>query len=389
MTKPLLVVDVTPLWETEFTGIANVVYELTKRLLVGDQRFDIRFSVFHRLLDHGVIERSVRERSGHTLRAPFEDLGSLTMAEEFAAQYDGPTVRLFLHVKPDSGRFDYEAQLYYDFSYLSVPETHHQDTIDYHVKGLEDQVQSNDCIFTISASVKNDLGFYFDYPAERTTVALLGYHVDAPTTWEFAGRFGDKKVEPYFVCIGTIEPRKNVRLILTWLARNPEMLGSYRFLFVGRDAWGERLDELIAELGLREAFEAGRIVHVGYVNEAQKTALALGAKGLIYASLFEGFGLPVLEAMALGVPLVASCSTSIPEVVGPDGIMFDPLSLNSFDDAMRGLIDEVESGQAVHRTRQLQARAREFSYDKTYAVIMNRLHELVTSAAPPGGRAEN
>ncbi|URD60544.1 glycosyltransferase family 4 protein [Sphingomonas sp. KRR8] len=380
MSRPtLLVVDVSPLWELQFTGIANVVYEITKRLLPGAPHFDVRFSVFHRMIDHAIIEQCVRERSGQALRHLFEDAGSLTMSVDMAAEHDGPTAALFLHIKPERGKFDFEAQLYYDFSFLSVPECHHQDTIDYHLKALNEQVQSSDCIFTISQSVANDLGFYFAFPEERTTVALLGYHLDIPSTWEFVARFGSEPVEPYFICVGSIEPRKNVRLVLAWLARNPEMLQRFRFLFVGRDAWGESFAELVGEAGLANAVSAGRLLHVGYVNEAQKTALMMGARGLIYPSLFEGFGLPVLEAMALGIPVAASCTTSVPEVLGPDGIYFDPYSVESFNGAMTQLIGELGTDAGRERTLQLQRRAGRFSYDETYRVIMDRLHQLVTA----------
>lgn len=374
-SKRLLVVDVSPLWELQFTGISNVVYELSRRLIRGDDRFDIRFSVFHRLVDKAVIERCLEQRSGAALRELFLDIESLKLAADFARNRGGESAGLYLHVKPDKRAFDFEAQLYYDFSFLSVPECHHEDTIAHHVRDLDNQVMSNDLIFTISESTAKDLNFYFDYPVERTQVALLGYHVDDETAWRFAAKFGGERIEPYFICLGTVEPRKNIRLVLAWLARNHWFLQEHRFLFVGRDAWGETFDELIEEVGLGAAVATGRIVHVGYVTEAQKTALLVGARGLVFASLFEGFGLPVLEAMALGVPLAASCTTSIPEVLGPYGIYFDPYSLSSFDEAMLTLLKEQRNGEGEARCRLLSLRAQSFTYDNCYEVIMSRLSQ--------------
>lgn len=371
--KWLLVVDVSPLWELQFTGISNVVYELSLRLMNGHPQFDIQFSVFHKVIDREIIGECIRDRSGRALRELFANNEALPLAADFARDYDGKSAGLYLHIKPDERAFDFEAQLYYDFSFLSVPECHHEDTIAYHLKNLTCQVQSNDLIYTISESTAKDLEFYFGYPVAQTQVALLGFHVDMETAWQFAARMNGRMVEPYFVCLGSIEPRKNVRLILAWLSRNPWILRDHRFLFVGRDAWGESFDELIEEADLGAAVRAGRVLHVGYVNEAQKTALVVGARGLLYASLFEGFGLPVLEAMALSVPIAASCSTSIPEVLGPDGIYFDPYSIESFDRAMHILLEEHANGEVDRRRRLLEQRAQNFDYERCHDVIMKRL----------------
>lgn len=375
--KKLLVVDVSPLWELQFTGVSNVVYELTKRLIRGHPQFDIQFSVFHRIVDQEVIEQCLNERSGRTLREIFDNADSLALDAALVQAYHGKSVGLYLHIKPDKRAFDFEAQLYYDFSFISVPECHHQDTIDYHVNDLASQVLSNDVIFTISESTAKDLDFFFGYPQKQTHVALLGYHVDLETSWDFSVRFGFKAVEPYFICVGTIEPRKNIRIVLAWISQNPWALSEFRFLFVGRDAWGESFDQLIEQTDLGAAVRAGRIVHVGYVTEKQKTALIVGARGLLFASLFEGFGLPVLEAMALGVPIAASCTTSVPEVLGPDGIYFDPYSITSFDLAIQKLIDEHDSGAFKFRCRKLQRRAQTFSYDRCYNIIMSQLVESI------------
>src|SRR5206468_297564 len=224
------------------------------------------------------------------LRELFKNIDSLAMAASVAKKYGGRTFGLYLHIKPEAKAFDVEAQLYYDFSFLSVPECHHADTIDYHVRDLNGQVQRNDVIFTISESTAKDLSFYFGFPEERTEVALLGYHLDTGSESRFLFAMAGRDVEPYFISVGSIEPRKNTRLVLAWLAENPWALDAARFLFVGRDAWGDSFGELIQQARLEHAVQTGRILHVGYVSEAQKTALMMGAKGLLFPSLFEGFG---------------------------------------------------------------------------------------------------
>lgn len=373
MTKDIvLVVDVSPLWETQYTGIANVVYELTKRLL-DERRFkEVIFTVFHYEISHDEIRVAVNARSGQNLRTIFEDVSQLRRPMERLDSLQD-TFGVFLHVRPVERIYSREFQLYYDFSFIGMPETHHQDTIDYHTKELEAQVLANDKIFVISEAVARDLRFYFSFPAEHIHVVPLGFHAglhDASRLVDFATGRG---CEPFFICLGTIEPRKNGRIILAWISENREILRSHRFVFVGRDAWGEGFSDLINDYGLTEDVVSGRILHLGYVNEGQKAALIKAARGMIYPSLFEGFGLPVLEAMALEVPVIASCSSSIPEVLGPDGNYFDPYDLSSFDVAMRRAISEHGTRMGAIKLGKIKERTSLFTYDLCYDTIISEL----------------
>ena len=94
---------------------------------------------------------------------------------------------------------------------------------------------------------------------------------------------------------------------------------------------------------------------------------------MVYPSLFEGFGLPVLEAMALEVPVAASCSSSIPEVLGPEGNYFDPYDIDSFDRAMRRSFVELGTVKAKEKLKRIKARTEMFSYDLCYEQIINVL----------------
>lgn len=364
-----LVVDVSPLWELQYTGIANVVYEVTKRLLEESRFSEVIFTVFHYIVDVSLIRESVASKNGGILRPLFEDVSQLRRPWELISECESASA-LYLHVRPTERHYGAEGQLYYDFSFLGMPEAHHPDTVEYHSKDLVRQINGNDHIFVISHAVARDLEFYFSFPTECTHVVPLGVHLDDATAIAFGDAVAGRGCEPYFACVGTIEPRKNVRIILAWLSNHREVLDTYRFVFAGRDAWGEGFQELIASYSLEQEVLTRRIVHLGYVSDRQKTALMMGAVGVIYPSLFEGFGLPVLEAMGLEVPVVASCSSSIPEVLGPEGNYFDPYDLSSFDSAMRRAMSEHGSAEARHKLQRMKARLDYFNYDRCYEELI-------------------
>lgn len=372
-----LVIDIAPLWEDQFTGISNVVCEVAARALVAKvPGIEFRFSAFEHIVDRSIIEKCVADQKGVTMRAAF-DAGNVTHVDQCQHINTSRDLALFLHVKPPKHRFYKEAHLYYDLSYLSVPETHAEDTIRFHSHNLTKQIETTDHFFTISRSTALDLQWFFDVPEEKVQVTYLGHNTDLTLANEFLARSFGRESEPYMIMLGTIEPRKNVSLLLEWLAKNPRVMDGCRFVFCGREGWGPSFAELISKHGLEAPRDAGRIIHLGYVSQKQKAALIASAEALIYPSLFEGFGLPVLEAMAQSVPVLASCSSSIPEVLGEDGIYFDPHSLESFTEAFAQLAQERRSGKLAKRTEKLRLRSDSFSYDNMFREMVDTMVGLI------------
>jgi glycosyltransferase involved in cell wall biosynthesis len=151
------------------------------------------------------------------------------------------------------------------------------------------------------------------------------------------------------------------------------VLDEGRIVFAGRQAWGNSFASLIEAKSLQGAVASGRIVFTSFVDEAFRTALLVGAAGLIYPSVFEGFGLPLLEAMATGTPVVSSMSSSMPEVVGDCGYYFDPCSVASLHAAFLQLWSDRKSGAVQGLVARARQRANGFSYDATYQVIVKGL----------------
>src|SRR5262245_196550 len=194
-------------------------------------------------------------------------------------------------------------------------------------------------------------------PPERVYACPFG----APT-WRTLGRQPNTPPDGYFLFVGTLVARKNLSTLLDAyervIAGRPE---SPRLVIAGgptADAtqWLERL---------RQPPLAGRVEHVGYVPESDRERLYSGALALVMPSLDEGFGVPALEAMAAGVPVIASNRGSLPEVLGDAGTLLDAQDVNGFADAMERVARDRE--WAVDRGVAGLARAASFTWRTTAA----------------------
>jgi glycosyltransferase involved in cell wall biosynthesis len=151
------------------------------------------------------------------------------------------------------------------------------------------------------------------------------------------------------------------------LERAPALLETYRVVFAGKMGWLEEQHAL--PRNLEPYVASGRILFPGFVTELQKYTLLRFAQATLYPSLFEGFGLPVLESLSVGTPCVASWSSSIPEVGGDTCVYFDPLSAEDFERALAALL--ARRGPALEAACRTQA-AR-FTWRGSLARILERV----------------
>ena len=373
-SESVLYIDVSPLWELQYTGISNVVYEMTRRFHA-DEEVNCEFMVFNKPIQRGVIEACLQQRNGSPLRKLFDENRKLAdVSVDASGRVNGrKAFGLYTNTKPHKRVFMKDSQIFYDFSFLLAQETHNEDTVKYHSHGIVDQIESNDLFFCISEATAKDLEWIFNVPEEKIKVALLGNNVDATLATAARKKIAHRAIEPYILMLGTIEPRKNVNIVLSWLRSNPKVLKEFRFVFAGKEGWGAKFMDYVHEYGIADEVASGKIIHLGYVDEALKATLLVGARAVLYPSIFEGFGLPVLEAMEIGTPVIASCSTSIPEVLGDAGYYFDPYSVSSFDDAFTKFYEDKHTGQLDMVCQKARLLASKFSYDKTYGVIRDAL----------------
>jgi len=124
----------------------------------------------------------------------------------------------------------------------------------------------------------------------------------------------------YILNIGTLNPRKNLEFLIKVFAKVVKEIGDYSLVISGKEGWYyEGLFSLAKKLGL-----AKKVVFTGYVDDKDKPFLINGSKLFAFPSIYEGFGLPPLEAMACGIPVISSDTSSLPEVIGDGGILLSP-----------------------------------------------------------------
>jgi glycosyltransferase involved in cell wall biosynthesis len=175
----------------------------------------------------------------------------------------------------------------------------------------------------------------------------------------------------YLLCLGSIEPRKNlVSLLQAWNSLPRSVTDEVALVMVGGQ------DRVFARLDLRKLLENARnVVFTGYLDDAMLPALYSGALGLIYPTLYEGFGLPPLEAMACGTPVITSNCTSLPEVVGSDAVLVDPRNPESIRQAILTLVGDVQLRERLSVAG--LERAKTFSWEQTARVTYDALCKLL------------
>jgi len=164
---------------------------------------------------------------------------------------------------------------------------------------------------------------------------------------------------PYFLAVSTIEPRKNYVRLVQAFAQMQEKHPEFRLLIAGakRSAWDD-VKRTIHASGMAEYVQV-----LGHIADDKVLDLLWGCHALVYPSLYEGFGLPALEAMACGVPVICSSAGSLGEVVADAALLVDPLDIDSIDDAMRRVVTQPELVSSL--TEASLRRAADFSWTRT------------------------
>ena len=174
---------------------------------------------------------------------------------------------------------------------------------------------------------------------------------------------------PYVACVGTLEPRKNLPVLLDAFARLPAELAGHRLVLIGASGWKtDTFGGALAALG-------DRVVLTGYVSDDELVELVSSAACFAHPALLEGFGFPVLEAMACGTPVVSSDGGSLREVVGGAGLLVDPRDADGFADAIARVLSAPELAADL-RERGL-ARAAEHTWEACAAATVRVYEEAL------------
>jgi len=225
------------------------------------------------------------------------------------------------------------------------------------------------------------LGLFPHYPAERVSV------VYEASRYQGKGRLGRRppdlpplNPDAFWLAVGTLEPRKNYPRLLRAYARLCAAGASSRpLVVVGARGWLlDELDQTVAQLAASR-----QLLQLGYVSDAALQWLYENCFGFVYASLFEGFGLPVVEAMSRGAAVVASSATSLPEVVGDAGLLVDPLD----ESAILAGMQRLDADEQMRR--RLKTRAAERAATFSWATAADQVLDIYARvlARPPAPAA--
>jgi len=251
----------------------------------------------------------------------------------------------------------------HDLGYLYYPEAHR--LLDRLYLDLSTRYNAHAAAHLIadSSATKRDLTERYGTEPDKITVVYPGY--DQTT---FQPVRDEKVIEAvkarydiagnYVLFVGTLQPRKNLIRLTEAFSNLQYPISNIQLVMAGKKGWlYEKIFQQVEELGLER-----RVVFTGYVVEGDLPALLSGARLFVFPSLYEGFGLPVLEAMACGTPVVCSSASSLPEVAGDAAVLLDPLDVEGLAAAMeRVLHDEELRAELIERGFE---QARKFSWER-------------------------
>lgn len=265
----------------------------------------------------------------------------------------------------------------HDLSFVHYPETHPKARLWYLDKFFYPRLNWVSHFITVSVAIQKEIMEYLSIPQSRITVTPLGVSnqfrpYSGGDLNYFLGKYGLIS-QSFFLYVGAIEPRKNLSLLLRAYAALPSSLRKKNpLVLVGGSGWlMEELDEQIQKLQIDST-----ILKLGYVPTGDLPALYSGAVALIYPSLYEGFGLPPLEAMACGTPVITSNAPALQEVAGNAAIQVDPYDVEGLTEAIHLVISSPEIRESMKR-KGLE-RAKCFSWRKTAAQTLNVYQKVIS-----------
>lgn len=245
----------------------------------------------------------------------------------------------------------------HDLTFQLFPQVHERIKRYYFPAIMRASVRKAQVVIVISESTRHDLYRLIPASVGKTSVTLLAARrmVDAEPVRAAAPLHAG--IDDYVLFVGTVEPRKNLaRLIRAWESLPPGIRGRTKLLVAGATGW------LVDDL-LNRRCKAESIRFLGHVDDAELAMLMRRAKAFLYPSLYEGFGLPVVEAMSVGVAVLTSNVGATREIAEGAAMLVDPTSEESIRTGLERLLGDSDLRLALGRLG--QTRAAEFSWTRT------------------------
>lgn len=363
------------------TGIGRYAYELASRLRHHHDVSRVRYFSLGRWIDDpldGLDEKSpgnppagsiaVRERA--TLRTRLAKSPAMVrmygrvMPKLFGWRLRGNEKAIYHSpnyiVPPFSGR---TLSTVLDLSHILCPQFHPPARVEYLNLTLGPSLARTDHVIAISQTVRQEIIERGLMPQERVTAIHLAadssFRPLDLQTLEPAMQALNLRAKGYTLFVGTVEPRKNVERLIQSYERLPiEMRREWPLVIAGSQGWDSK--SVHARMALAEA--EGWLRYMAFIDQRWLPALYAGARLMAYPSLYEGFGLPIVEAMACGTPVLTSSTSCMPEVAAGAARLVDPLDVEAITHALAECLDD-EGWQAEARAKGL-ARAARLSWDR-------------------------
>jgi glycosyltransferase involved in cell wall biosynthesis len=257
----------------------------------------------------------------------------------------------------------------HDLTPVRFPELCTRDTLQYPAL-IDRAVRSGAWVHAVSASVAAEVIEAFPVDPDRVVVVANGVDAvaggDPAAGRQLAG--GDR----YVLAVGTVEPRKDLPLLVRAFDAVAAADPAVRLVIAGPDGWGAA-----ALAGaISDAHHRDQVVRLGWVTDDQRADLLAGAAILAYPSRYEGFGLPPLEAMAAGLPVVTTSVGALPEVLGDAAVLVPPNDERALAAAIAAVLDD--DGRRAELTARGRARAAAYDWDRTVDGLVDLYRRVVS-----------
>ncbi len=259
----------------------------------------------------------------------------------------------------------------FDLSFLHFPETFLKKDLWQLTNWTKFSAENADHILTISNSSKKDIMENYNVAKNNITVAYPGYdksRFKVQNSKFKAGEIENKYHlgDNYIIYIGTIQPRKNLIRLIEAVSRieNLTLVIVGKHKGEGKEGWKyEETLQSPSKLGIED-----RVKFLGFVPSEDLSTILINAKVFVMPSLWEGFGIPVLEAMACQVPVIVANNSSLPEVVGKAGLLVDPYSVNQIEQAIRTIISDKKLRKKYAKAGFIQSK--KYSWEKMAKTVL-------------------
>jgi glycosyltransferase involved in cell wall biosynthesis len=366
-----LVIDTIPLL-SKFTGIAKYTFEISRRILEADQDLDLTF--YYGYYRKKLYPPETAAASGEEKAA--KKLKSLMVKNHFLKKIARNGMLL------TSGLFHKGSELYWepnnvpikqikskhlvttvhDFSFHIYPDHHPKERREYIKKHFWKNIGMSDRIITGSGVIKNEIIDFLKFDPAKISVIHHGVDHDNFKVYDrkilddFRTRY--ELPDRFILFVGSIEPRKNLKnALLAYNSLPDEFKRRYKFLLAGFSGWNNaEVMEIINR-------EKENIIYLEYLADRDLACLYNLAAAFIYPSVYEGFGLPPIEAMACGVPVIVSRASSMPEICGDAAYYIDPHDVKNIAEGIYAISTDDVLRQNLFRKSLQQAEA--YDWDRS------------------------